>query len=436
MASDDLGAYNIEDLRQMAKKRLPRGIFEYVDGGAEDGIALKRNREVYRSLKIKNRVLLNVSKRSTETEIFGKKIAMPYGISPTASAGLMSEGGEVGLAKAAARMGVPCTVATNSLTSMDEIYAAAGGNLWFQLYMWVDKNLRMAFVERVKSIGFETLLVTVDGSVGANREHDRKNGYSMPLRYTPKLIAQVLANPGWCLRVLAPQYMKRGAFRKANYPPELASKLTDKIVDHELTKPDTQCWDDIKRIRDIWPGHMLVKGLQSLEDAVIAAEYGLDGVVLSNHGGRYLDSAPAPLQLVPEVRRTVGDRLKIIIDSGARRGSDIGKAIAMGADLVMSGRPTLYGSAAAGEAGAYRVLDIFQTEMDRVMAQLGLNRVDEISPHIFWDPPHWVPKPGAAGVTEQMGARATTAFAESGATQRNTLISTNDNVTTTRMALT
>jgi len=312
----------------------------------------------------------------------------------------------VGLAKAAARMGVPCTVATNSLTPMEEIYAAAGGNLWFQLYMWVDVGLRMAFVERIRSVGFETLLVTVDGSVGANREHDRRNGFSMPLRYTPKLIAQVLAKPGWCLRVLAPQYIKRGAFRKANYPPELASKLTDKMVDHELTKPETQCWDDIKRIRDVWPGNMLVKGLQSLEDAVIAADYGLDGVVLSNHGGRYLDSAPAPLQLVPEVRRAVGDRLKIIIDSGARRGSDIVKAIAVGADMVMSGRPTLYGSAAAGEAGAYRALEIFHTEMDRVMAQLGLTSVDQISPHIFWNPPDWVPKPKPARVLEEVSSRA------------------------------
>jgi (S)-mandelate dehydrogenase len=399
-------ACNIEDLRRMARKRLPRGIFEYVDGAAEDGIAMRHNREVYQSLKIKNRVLKDVSSRSTATEIFGRKIAMPYGISPTASAGLMSDGGEVGLAKAAARMGVPCTVATNSLTPMEEIYAAAGGNLWFQLYMWVDVGLRMAFVERIRSVGFETLLVTVDGSVGANREHDRRNGFSMPLRYTPKLIAQVLANPGWCLRVLAPQYLKRGAFRKANYPPELASKLTDKMVDHELTKPETQCWDDIKRIRDVWPGNMLVKGLQSLEDAVIAADYGLDGVVLSNHGGRYLDSAPAPLQLVPEVRRAVGDRLKIIIDSGARRGSDIVKAIAVGADMVMSGRPTLYGSAAAGEAGAYRALEIFQTEMDRVMAQLGLTSVDQISPHIFWNPPDWVPKPKPARVLEEVASRA------------------------------
>ena len=389
----------------MARKRLPRGIFEYIDGAAEDGIALRHNREVYQSLKIKNRVLINVSKRSTATEIFGKKITMPYAISPTASAGLTSERGEIALAKAAAKMGVPCTAATSALTPMEEIYEAAGGNLWFQLYMWVDVGLRMAFVERVKSVGYETLLVTVDGSVGANREHDRRNGFSMPLRYSPKLIAQVLAKPGWCLRVLAPQYIKRGAFRKANYPPELASKLTDKLTDHEHTKPDTQCWDDIKRIRDIWPGNMLVKGLQSLEDAVLAVKYGMNGVVLSNHGGRYLDCAPAPLQLVPEVRRAVGDRLKIIIDSGARRGSDIVKAIAVGADMVMSGRPTLYGSAAAGEAGAYRALEIFQTEMDRIMAQLGLNSVDEISPHIFWDPPDWVPKPRPARVLEEIGSR-------------------------------
>ena len=401
-----LGAYNIEDLRRMARKRLPRGIFEYIDGAAEDGIARQHNREVYRSLKIKNRVLKDVSKRSTATEIFGKRVAMPYGISPTASAGLMSDGGEVGLAKAAARMGVPCTVATNSLTAMEEIYAAAGGNLWFQLYMWVDVKLRMAFVERVKSVGFETLLVTVDGSVGANREQDRRNGFSMPLVYSPRLIAQVLAKPGWCLRVLAPQFLKRGAFKKANYPPELQSRLTDKAIDHEHTKSDAQCWDDIKRIRDVWPGNLLVKGLQSLEDAVIAADYGLDGVVLSNHGGRYLDCAPAPLQLVPEVRRAVGDRLKIIIDSGARRGSDIVKAMAVGADLVMSGRPTLFGSAAAGEAGAYRALEIFQTEMDRIMAQLGLNSVAEISPHIFWNPPDWVPKPKAVRVLEDVTSRA------------------------------
>lgn len=390
MMGRDLGAYNIDDLRRKAKKRLPRGIFEYIDRGAEDEIALRHNREAYQSLKIKNRVLADVSNRSTASEIFGKTIAMPFGISPTASAGLVCEGGEVGLARAAARMGVPCTAATSSLTPMEEIYEAGGGNLWFQLYMWTDMDLTATFVERVKVTGFETMLVTVDGPVSSNREYNYRNGFAMPLRYSPTLVAQVLANPGWCLRVLAPQYLKRGAFRKANNPPQLASKLTQIEIEDAYTKPSAQCWDDIKRIRDLWPGNLLVKGLQRSEDALIAADLGLQGVVLSNHGGRYLDSAPAPLELVPEVRAAVGDRLKIIIDSGARRGADIVKAIALGADMVMAGRPTLYGSAVAGERGSYRALEIFQTEMDRVMAQVGLNHVDEIDSSLFWNPPDWV----------------------------------------------
>ncbi|MEL0106716.1 MAG: alpha-hydroxy acid oxidase [Rhodospirillaceae bacterium] len=394
---NNLGAYNIEDLRQMAKKRLPRAVFEYVDLGAEDYIALGNNRDAYRSLKTKNRVLIDVSKRSTATEIFGRKLAMPYAISPTASAGLMAEGGEVGLARAAARMGVPCTAATSALTPMEEIYEKAmeieGCNLWFQLYMWVNQELRKNFLERIKATRFETLLVTVDGSVGANREHNDRNGFSMPVQYSARLIAQVLANPGWCARVLLPQFIKRGEFQKVHYPPEIGSKLTDRESEHMLAKPSNQTWDDIKRVRDMWPGNLLVKGLYNVKDVVLAKENGLQGAVLSNHGGRYVDNAPSPIQVLPEIRAAVGPDFKLIVDSGPRRGSDIVKAIALGADMVMSGRPTLYGTAAAGEAGAFRALEIFQTEMDRVMAQLGLNSVDEIGPHIFWNPPAWVPKP-------------------------------------------
>ena len=388
-----LDAYNIDDLRRQAKKRLPRGIFEYVDRGAEDEVALRHNTEIYRSLKIKNRVLMNVSERTTETEIFGRKLSMPFGISPTASAGLVCEGGEVGLARAAARMGVVCTAATSALTSMEEIHEAGDENLWFQLYMWTDMDLTARFVERIKSAGYNTMLITVDGPVNSNREYNYHNGFAMPLRYSPRLISQILANPGWCLRVLAPQYLKRGHFRKVNNPPELASKLTQIEVESSYTKPAAQDWSNVKRIRDMWPGNLLVKGLQSAEDAVIAADIGLQGVVLSNHGGRYLDSAPAPLEVIPEVRGAVGDRIKILIDSGARRGGDIVKAIALGADMVMSGRPTLYGSAVAGEAGSYRALEIFKTEMDRVMAQIGVNRIEELGPRIFWNPPDWVPKP-------------------------------------------
>ena len=391
--NDTLGAYNIDDLRRKAKKRLPRGIFEYVDRGAEDEIALTHNSQLYRTLKIKNRVLMDVSNRTTKTEIFGQKFTMPFGISPTASAGLVCEGGEVGLARAAARMGVPCTAATSALTPMEEIYEAGNGNIWFQLYMWTDMDLTMRFVERLKETGFETMLITVDGPVPSNREYNYRNGFAMPLRYSPRLIAQIGANPSWCVRVLAPQYLKRGHFRKVNNPPELASKLTQIAVETAYTKPAAQNWDDIKRIRDTWPGNLLVKGLQSAEDAAIAASLGLQGVVLSNHGGRYLDSAPAPLEVLPEVRAAVGNKIKILIDSGARRGGDIVKAIALGADMVMSGRPTLYGSAVAGEAGSYRALEIFQTEMNRVMAQIGVNRIDELGPHIFWNPPNWVTDP-------------------------------------------
>jgi isopentenyl diphosphate isomerase/L-lactate dehydrogenase-like FMN-dependent dehydrogenase len=392
MARNKLGAYNIEDLRQKAKKRLPRGIFEFIDGGAEDGIAVQNNRDAYTSLKIRNRVLIDVSKRTTETEIFGKKIKMPFGVSPTGSGGIVHYGGEIDIAKAAAKMGVPCTVATNALTPMEDICEQAGGNLWFQLYMWDDRQLSMRFMDRVKAAGFETLLVTVDGPVGPNREYNYKNGFSMPIVYTPRLFAQLLAKPGWCARVLVKQYMKRGAFKKENYPPELSRKITGNDLSYKHVKTDSQSWEDIRRIRDMWPGNMLVKGLQSVEDAVIAMNEGLQGVVLSNHGGRYVDSAPAPLQVLPEVRAAVGDRMRVIIDSGARRGSDLVKALALGADMVMSGRPTLWGAAAAGEAGAYRALEIFHEEMDRIMAQLGLNTVDEIGPQIFWNPPDWAPR--------------------------------------------
>jgi len=396
MAVSDMGFYNIEDLRQKAKKRLPKGVFEYIDLGAEDYIALSNNRIAYEQLKTKNRVLIDVSKRSTETEIFNNKIKMPYGISPTASAGLTNYGGEIDLARAAQRMGVVCTAATSALTPMEEIWDAAGGeNLWFQLYMWVDKDLRMKFVENIQAVGYKTLIVTVDGPVGANREHNTRNGYSMPLRYSPQLVSGILAKPGWCFRVLLKQYMKRGSFQKENYPEELNKKLTqlDLASGTKQIKPDMQCWDDIKRIQEMWKGNLLIKGLQSAEDAVLAAEIGLDGVVLSNHGGRYVDNAPSPLQVTAETRAAVGKDFRIIIDSGPRRGSDIVKALACGANMVMSGRPTLYGVAAAGEAGAYRALEIFYTEMDRIMAQLGLNSVDEIGPQIFWNPPDWVPQP-------------------------------------------
>ena len=387
MAEDDLGAYNIEDLRRMAKRKLPRGIFEFVDRGAEDEVALRNNRAAFEGIKLKTHVLANVSTRGLETQIFGKTIKMPFAISPTGTAGLLSYGGEVGLAKAAAKAGIPCTLATNAMTPMEEIAEKAGGELWFQLYMWSDKDLSLKFVERVKSVGFETLIVTVDGPVPPNREYNRRNGFEVPLKYSPRLLAQLLAKPGWLATCLLRQFIKRGVPKFENYPPELMDSLMSKNFKRSSLKNDTLTWDDLKALRDRWPGNLVVKGILNGDDAEKAADCGADGVIVSNHGGRYLDSSMATIQILPEIAARVGGRMTVIVDSGFRRGSDVIKALALGADLVMAGRPTLYGTAAAGEAGAYRALEIFREEMDRVMALLGLHNVDEIGHDCLWQPP-------------------------------------------------
>lgn len=387
MTDDKLGAYNIEDLRRMAKRRLPRGIFEFVDRGTEDEVALRNNRAAFEDIKLKTHVLAGVSGRSLETKIFGKTVKMPLGVAPTGTAGLLTYGGEVGLAKAAARAGIPCTVATNAMTPMEGIVEQAGGNLWFQLYMWSDKELSLKFVERVKSVGFETLIVTVDGAVGANREYNRRNGFEVPLKYTPRLVAQLLAKPGWLATCLLQQFVRRGVPKFENYPPELMDSLMSRNFKRATLKNESLNWDDLKVLRDRWPGSLIVKGILHPDDAAMAADCGADGVIVSNHGGRNLDASVAPIQILPEIAARVGGRMAVIVDSGFRRGTDVIKGLALGADMVMVGRPTLYGVAAAGEAGAARALEIFREEMDRVMGLLGLRTVGEIGHDCLWRPP-------------------------------------------------
>ena len=386
MADGNLGAYNIEDLRRMAQRRLPRGIFEFVDRGTEDEVALCNNRMAFEEIKLKTHVLANVSTRSLETKIFGKTIKMPFGVAPTGTAGLLSYGGEVALAKAAAKAGIPCTVATNAMTPMEEIVGQAGGELWFQLYMWSDKELSLKFVDRVKSVGFETLIVTVDGAVASNREYNHRNGFEVPLKYTPRLVAQLLAKPGWLATCLLQQFIKRGVPKFENYPPELMDSLMSKSFKRSILKNDTLDWDDLKRLRDRWPGNLVIKGILHADDAAMAADCGADGVIVSNHGGRNLDASVAPIQILPEIAARVGGRMTVIVDSGFRRGTDVIKGLALGADLVMAGRPTLYGAAAGGEAGAYRALEIFREETDRIMGLLGLHTVEEIGPDCLWRP--------------------------------------------------
>ncbi|MGY9002910.1 MAG: alpha-hydroxy acid oxidase, partial [Rhodospirillales bacterium] len=207
MSDTVTNALNIADLREMSRSRLPRFVFEWLDRGAEDEVALRNNRQAFENIKIQARVLRNVSTRTLETKLFGKTFKMPYGVSPTGTAGLLAFGGEIGVAKAAARAGVPCAVGTNAQTAMEDIIEQAGGDLWFQLYIWSDKEMSRQLVERVKSAGYEILIVTVDGPVGPNREYNKKNGFSMPVKYTPRLIAQLLAKPGWLMSCLLQSYI-------------------------------------------------------------------------------------------------------------------------------------------------------------------------------------------------------------------------------------
>jgi len=393
-------AQNIFDLRDMAKRKLPKWLFEFVDRGTEDEVALRNNRGAFERIQLRPRMLVDVSGRKLDTTVFGKEHKMPIGIAPTGAVGMMWYQGELELARAAKAAGIPFSLATGSITSMEEIADKVGGTLWMQLYMWADRRLSHQLVRRASGAGFEALLVTVDGVVAGNREYNRRNGFAVPFRYNRKNISDVLSHPGWMLKVLGRYIANGGMPNRANFPDELKGKITSDYGGNKETRSDSLCWDDLKALRDIWPGKLLVKGLLHPEDAVKSVELGADGVIVSNHGGRNCDAAPSPIEVLPDVVAAVGDRTTVLFDSGIRRGSDVVKALALGAKMVLIGRSTLYGTAAAGEAGAKRALDIYRGEISRSMAQIACNKVSEIGPeHVAFQNEWFEPKRAGAPVS-------------------------------------
>lgn len=371
MKDRSAGAYNIEDLREIARRRVPKGMFEFVDRGAEDEVALRNNRTAFERIRLKPRALIDVSKRSQEITLFGKPQKMPIAIAPTGSAGLMWHDGEIALARAAAAAGIPFTLATGSMTAMEKIAAQAGGRLWFQLYMWPDRSLSHKLVERASTAGFEALVVTVDGAVSGNREYNLRNGFTIPFTFTRRNVSDVLMHPEWLLGVLARYVFTTGMPRYENYPSEFKHRITTQPMGKGMLLNDSLTWDDLRVLRRMWPRTLIVKGILHPQDARLAADCGADGIVVSNHGGRNLDSSMAPIEVLPEIVDAVGKRITVIVDSGFRRGSDVVKALALGARAVLIGRPTLYGTAAGGEAGAARAIAIFREEIDRMLALLG-----------------------------------------------------------------
>ncbi len=363
-------ALDIEDLRQMARRRLTHGLFEFIDRGSEDDIALQHNRAALERIKLRARVLNNVSARDPSITLFGKSQKLPIIIAPTGPAGYVWYRGETALAKAAAKSGIPFTLSSTANTAMETILREGGGRQWYQLYVWKDMEQSLKTVVRARDAGFEALVLTVDSIVYYNRKFDVRNGMTFPVRLTPKTVLDAALHPRWLLGTMGRYMLAEGQLPRYVNIPVLDNQPLAAARQH-LIKNDTMTWDFVRRIREMWPRTLILKGLQHPADALLAADCGVDGVVLSNHGGISSDGAIAPIDALPAVVAAAGDRIKIIVDSGFRRGSEVLKAMALGADAVMIGRATLYGVAAAGEAGASRALEILEAEITRTMAILG-----------------------------------------------------------------
>ena len=382
--------YNIADLREVAERRLPKGVFDYIDKGTEDMNSLGNNRKAMTDIKLLNKVVTDISDVKLDANIFGGPAAMPLAIAPTGTAGLAWFEGEFELAKAAAAAGVPFTLATGSNTPMEKLANEAGGRLWMQLYMWKEKHYSDELVKKAARNGFEALLWTVDIGHGANREHNLRNGFATPYVLNIKSVVDMLRHPTWLTTVMGRYFMNGGMPRHVNYPEGYQMPITGNVSKMEDKKPTTKradqlSWDDVDRLRDIFPGKLLIKGIMRADDAEEAIEHGVDGIVVSNHGGRNMDSAPAPIQVLPEIVKAVDGRMTVIVDSGVRRGSDIVKCIALGADMVLAGRATLYGTAAGGEAGAAKAIGILKGEMKRTMAYIGTQRISNITRDVIWE---------------------------------------------------
>jgi (S)-mandelate dehydrogenase len=378
--------FNIADLRTAAKQRLPRGVFEFVDRGTEDEVGLRNNRAGFERIKLRPRSLVDMSRRSMQSTLFGKPMGMPLAIAPTGAAGLVWYEGELELAKAAAAAKVPFTLATGAMTSMEKIAKEAGGRLWMQLYLWNDRKLSYELVQRAERAGFEALILTVDTIVSPNREYNARNGFNLPFHPTPRAVIDMVSHPRWLTGVLTRYLTTTGMPRYENLPEQFRSKITADPSTKEITRQDTMTWEDLRKLRDLWPRVLMVKGIMQPDEAVRAVEYGADAVIVSNHGGRNMDSAMASIDALPEIVEAVGDRATVILDSGVRRGSDIAKALALGAKAVLAGRATLYGTAVAGEAGALHALNVLRNELDKTMVYTACNTVDEIGRDILYLP--------------------------------------------------
>lgn len=370
-----LRAWNIADLRAIAKKRLPRAVFDFFDGGAEDESTLRDNRAAFERVRLAPRVLAGVAQIDTSAAILGARSKLPIAVGPTGGIGFGWPFADVGIARAAAAAGIPYTLSTMATASIERIAREAGGRLWFQAYIFRQRDMTLGLVERARQFGYEALMVTVDVPVGGKRERDFRNDFAIRFRFTPRNVLDFASRPGWVLSVL--RYGMPVLENVVDLAPEAKSTAEIASSVGQFWDADFD-WDGLSRMRDRWPRKMLVKGILRADDAERLAAMGVDAVVVSNHGGRQLDGAVAALDALPAIARAVKGRMSVLMDGGVRRGVDVVKALALGAEAVLLGRATLYGACAAGEAGAARALEILRDELVRAMQLSGVRTVREI----------------------------------------------------------
>jgi L-lactate dehydrogenase (cytochrome) len=365
-------ALTIEDLRRIARRRTPKAAFDYTEGAAEAEISLARARQAFRDIEFHPQILRDVSHVNTGWDVLGSAVALPFGIAPTGFTRMMQTEGEIAGASAAGQAGIPFALSTLGTTSMEDVKAAnPHGRNWFQLYMWRDREASMALVERAAAAGFDTLLVTVDVPVAGARLRDTRNGMTIPPALTARTVFDALWRPRWWIDFLTTEPLSFASFDRW---PGTVADLLDKMFDPTLS------FNDLAWIKSQWRGKFVVKGIQTVEDAREVVELGVDGIVLSNHGGRQLDRAPVPFHLLPRVATEFGSDVEVMLDTGIMSGADVAAAVALGARFTLIGRAYLYGLMAGGRAGVDRAIEILSSQLTRTMKLLGVTCLEELSP--------------------------------------------------------
>jgi L-lactate dehydrogenase (cytochrome) len=365
-------ALTIADLRLVARRRTPRSVFDYTDGAAGDEISLRRARALFREVEFQPSILRDVSGADLTTHMLGKPSALPFALAPTGFTRLMHHEGERAVVRVAARHDIPYSLSTMGTTSIEDVAAAAPeARKWFQLYVWKDRAAAEDLMSRAKAAGFEALILTVDVPVAGPRLRDVRNGFSIPPALTVKTVLDAAMHPAWWINLLTTAPLTFASLTESG---GTVAELIDALFDPSMTITDLE-W-----LRSFWDGPLIIKGIQTVDDARRVVDAGADAVLLSNHGGRQLDKAPVPLRLIPDVLDAVGDRTEVWTDTGIMAGADIVAALALGAKTTLVGRAYLYGLMAGGERGVDRAVEILSREVRRTMQLLGVRTIDELSP--------------------------------------------------------